>query len=112
MPFGLSSAPSCFQKIMVTIFAGIPGVVVYLDDIVVYGATSSLRDDRLSKVLDVLARHNLTLNGEKCIFAASVIEFVGFRLTATGLSPLHRMLTLSCVCLNPPALCSYHHSWG
>lgn len=37
MPFGLSSAPSCFQKIMSSIFAGIPGVSLYLDDIVVHG---------------------------------------------------------------------------
>ena len=33
MPFSLSSAPSCFQKIMATIFAAVPEVVVYLDDI-------------------------------------------------------------------------------
>lgn len=32
MPFGLSSAPSCFQKVMSTILAGLPGTAVYLDD--------------------------------------------------------------------------------
>lgn len=89
MPFGLSSAPSCFQKIMATIFAGIPGVVMYLDDIVVHGETSASHYECLSKVLDTLTHHSLTLNGEKCIFAASAIEFVGFRLTSDGLSPLH-----------------------
>lgn len=89
IPFGLSSAPSCFQKIMATIFADITGMVMYLDDIMVHGATSALHDDCLSRVLDVLARHNLTLNGEKCIFAVPVIEFVGFRLTTDGLGPLH-----------------------
>lgn len=26
MPFGLSSAPSCFQEILATIFAAIPGI--------------------------------------------------------------------------------------
>ncbi|KAF0026145.1 hypothetical protein F2P81_020882 [Scophthalmus maximus] len=78
MPFGLSSAPSCFKKIMSTMFAGIPGVVIYLDDIVVHGTTPTLPDERLTRVLDVLASHNLTLNGEKCIFAVSAVEFVGF----------------------------------
>lgn len=47
--------------------------------------TSDLHDDRLATVLDVLARHNLTLNGEKCVFATPVIEFVGFCLTADTL---------------------------
>ncbi|KAJ8349338.1 hypothetical protein SKAU_G00244680 [Synaphobranchus kaupii] len=68
MPFGLSSAPSCFQKIKATIFAGIPGVVIYLDDIVVHGATLAVHDERLARFLDVLASHNLTLNGGKVHF--------------------------------------------
>lgn len=89
MPFGLSSAPSCFQKIMATIFAAIPGVDIYLDDIVVHGETSASHDKCLSRVLDALTHHNLTLNGEKCIFAAFTIEFMGFHLTSDGLSPLH-----------------------
>lgn len=41
MAFGLSLAPSCFQKIMGSIFAGIPGAPVYLDDIVVHGASTA-----------------------------------------------------------------------
>ena len=89
VPFGLCSAPSCFQKIMSTIFAGIPGVVIFLDDIVVHGSTPAIHDQRLTRVLDTLASHNLTLNGEKCIFSAPDVEFVGFRLTPEGLSPLH-----------------------
>lgn len=67
---------------MATIFTGIPGVVIYLDDKVVHGTTPALHNN-------VLTSHNLTLNGEKCIFAVPAIEFVGFRLTADGLSPLH-----------------------
>lgn len=74
---------------MSTIFAGIPGVVVFLDDIVVHWATLATHNERLARVSDVLARHTLTLNEEKCTFAASVIEFVGFCLSAEGLSPLH-----------------------
>ncbi|KAK5895591.1 hypothetical protein CgunFtcFv8_009272 [Champsocephalus gunnari] len=55
--------PAVFQKIMSTIFAGIPGVVVFQDDIVVHGATPAVQDERLARVLDILASHNLTLNG-------------------------------------------------
>lgn len=94
MPFGLSSAPSCFQKIMATIFAGVPRVVVCLDDVVVHQRTSPLHDT-------VLAEHNLTLNEEKCIFAAPATEFVGFRLTANGLSPLHSNVDVVLQLLEP-----------
>ncbi|KAI3367271.1 hypothetical protein L3Q82_008317 [Scortum barcoo] len=86
---------------MATIFAGIPGVVVYLDDIVVHGGKAAIHDERLSRVLDVLTHHNLTLNGEKCIFAAPVIEIVGFCLSTSGLSPLHSNVD-AILCLPEP----------
>lgn len=88
MAFGLSSAPSCFQKIMASVFAGIPGVAIYLDDIVVHGATAESHDERLHSVFSAMAKHHLTLNSEKCVFATPSIEFVGFRLSAEGIYPL------------------------
>lgn len=39
MPFGISSAPGIFQRIMESLLQGIPHVVVYLDDILVAGAS-------------------------------------------------------------------------
>ncbi|KAL0150690.1 hypothetical protein M9458_053994, partial [Cirrhinus mrigala] len=87
-PFGLSSTPSCFQMVMTTVLAGIPGVVIYLDDIVVHGPTVDIHNERLNKVFDTLAKHNLTLNAEKCLFAVPVIELVGFKLSEQGISPL------------------------
>uniref|UniRef100_W5MST9 ribonuclease H n=1 Tax=Lepisosteus oculatus TaxID=7918 RepID=W5MST9_LEPOC len=88
VPFGLSSAPNCSQKMMSTIFTGIPGVVFYLDDNVVHGPTCASHDERLHKVFKVLHHNHLTLNREKCVLAAYTIEFVGFCLIAAGLTLL------------------------
>ncbi len=88
MPFGLSSAPSCFQKIMVSVLAGIPGVALYLDDVVIHGPTTESHDERLSRVFAALAKHKLTLNSEKCVLSAPTIKYVGFRLSADGITPL------------------------
>ena len=38
LPFGISSAPAIFQKIMYTILQGIPRTLCYIDDILVTGA--------------------------------------------------------------------------
>ena len=81
MPFGLSSAPSAFQKVMVTVVAGVPGVAIYMDDIVVHGPDRPTHDQRLNKVFQRLHHHNLTVNVEKCTFAVSEVPFVGHRIS-------------------------------
>ncbi|KAG1940200.1 retrotransposable element [Pimephales promelas] len=45
-------------------------------------------DERLSRVFAALAEHKLTLNAEKCVFSSPSIEYVGFRLSADGVTPL------------------------
>ena len=39
LPFGVSSAPEIFQKVMETMLGNIPGVVVHLDDILISTST-------------------------------------------------------------------------
>lgn len=38
-PFGVKTAPTLFQQIIDSIISGLPGVVAYLDDITICGAT-------------------------------------------------------------------------
>ena len=40
LPFGISSAPGYFQSIMDSLTSDLPGVAVYLDDILVSGASA------------------------------------------------------------------------
>uniref|UniRef100_W5NL88 ribonuclease H n=1 Tax=Lepisosteus oculatus TaxID=7918 RepID=W5NL88_LEPOC len=87
VPCGLSSAPSCFQKVTSTIFAGTPGMVIYINDIVVHGPTLASHDELLHRVFKVLNHNHLTLTRDKCVFATDTIEFVSFRLRAAGLTP-------------------------
>ena len=48
--FGVASAPAMFYKLMGTIMKGIPGVICYIDNILVMGTTQS---DHLRKVEEV-----------------------------------------------------------
>ena len=55
LPFGISSAPATFQR---TMKVWLPGVVVYIDDILVTGQN---KVDRMNKVLDRLENAGVTL---------------------------------------------------
>lgn len=49
---------------------------------------AGIHDSCLQSVFEALAKHGLTLNGSKCVFAAPAIEYVGFRLFTEGIYPL------------------------
>ena len=51
LPFGISSAPGIFQRVIESLLQGIEGVVVYLDDILVTGSTEVAHLKALDEVL-------------------------------------------------------------
>lgn len=85
--FGISSAPSVFQRVIQHTLQDIPNCKNISDDIIVYGATKQEHDATLEKVLQSLQDKNLTLNKEKCEFCKTEITFMGDTLTAEGLKP-------------------------
>ena len=49
--FGVASAPAIFQRLMESLLQGLPGVCIYLDDILVTGISDEEHLHKLSKVL-------------------------------------------------------------
>ena len=88
VPFGLCSAPSCFQKIISKMIEGCKRTKNLLDDIVVCGANKQEHDANLQAVLNRLSQHNATVNGEKCQFGVAEIEFAGHHISTQGVRPL------------------------
>lgn len=83
--FGVNCAPEIFQANMERIVAGIKGVIVYIDDILIFGP--SLEELRAStkEVLKALRDNNLTLNEAKCEYEKQELTFLGFKVTPAGL---------------------------
>lgn len=67
---------------------GIPGVLVYLDNIKIQGKTRVEHDDRLREILEKLSEANLRINTDKCVFGVSTMEFLGYRISEEGIKPL------------------------
>lgn len=87
LPFGISSAPACFQRLMETILGGLEGIIVYLDDILITGRSIEEHWQRVQEVLKRFEEVGLRINRNKCAFARHSVEFLGFRIDAEGVHP-------------------------
>ncbi|KAL2104369.1 hypothetical protein ACEWY4_001237 [Coilia grayii] len=85
LPFGISSAPEHFQKRLTQMLTGLEGTVCHADDILVFGSTREQHDQRLHRVLRRLQEEGLTLNNDKCQFAAYKLMFLGHIVSARGI---------------------------
>ena len=88
LPFGVSSSPGIFQRIMDGLLSNLPGVAVYLDDILITGKTQQEHLNNLSGVLQKLSDAGLRLKKEKCSFLASSVVYLGHKITSEGLYPV------------------------
>ena len=89
MPFGLSNAPASFQGYINKILAEKLDifVIVYLDDILVYTEDPGQPHvDAVRWVLEQLRRHGLFANLKKCRFHQDEVRFLGFVVSAQGIS--------------------------
>ena len=88
LPFGVSSASGIFQRIMENLLKDIPGVVVYLDDILISGKSETDHMATLEEVLQRLAAVGLHLKREKCTFLVPSVTYLGYRIDSQGLHPV------------------------
>ena len=88
LPFGVSSAPGIFQKMIETILRGVPGVAVYLDDILISSSTEEEHLKSLAEVLERLSKAGLRAKKHKCRFMVPAVEFLGHLVDAQGLRSL------------------------
>ncbi|XP_051233821.1 uncharacterized protein K02A2.6-like [Dicentrarchus labrax] len=84
LPFGVSSAPAIFQRTMEGVLQGIPQVAVYLDDILVTGATREMHLRNLDEVLTRLEDAGLRLKRTKCTLLAEEVQYLGYKVDAKG----------------------------
>ena len=82
--FGITSAPAIWQNTIEQVLQGLPGVQVYLDDILVTGRTPEEHLANLDQVLTRLEDRNLTLKKEKCQFVQESVQFLGHVIDAKG----------------------------
>ena len=87
LPFGISTAPALWQKAMTQVLQGIPGMVYFIDDILITGYTRQEHESNLRQVLSRLQQYGLRLNKVKCHFFQEELEFLGHIISREGVRP-------------------------
>jgi len=87
LPFGLKSAPEIFQRVMSQILSDLPGVTVYIDDILIFATSEGEHKHRLEAVLRRLEQEGITLNRDKCSIGMDSVEYLGHVLSSKGIEP-------------------------
>ncbi|KAG0438521.1 Retrovirus-related Pol polyprotein from transposon [Dictyocoela muelleri] len=97
MPFGLSNAPSTFQKAMNHLFRSVENCIIYLDDILIYTKDIGTHYETLKKVFQIIKENNISVNFEKSEFVKRQINFLGHTITEKGIIPnISKLDNLSC----------------
>ena len=88
LPFGVSTAPSIFQRCMDSVLQGLEGVVAFIDDVLVTGETEEEHLQNLDAALQRLEEADFTLKNIKCSFMQPEIDFLGYHIDADGRHPM------------------------
>ena len=81
LPFGISSAPAIFQRVMAKVLKNLKGVNIYMDDILVTGKDM----ENLSAVLQRLQQYGLRIKREKCSFCQQSVQYLGHIIDSEGI---------------------------
>jgi len=87
MPFGLKNVDATYPRLMDKILAPLlrRNVQAYVDDMVVTSKEKEQHVTDLEDLFATIAKYNLNLNPEKCVFGVEAGKFLGFMLTERGI---------------------------
>jgi phage FluMu protein Com len=85
LPYGVSTGPGSFQRLMAQKLQDIPNVIVFIDNIYMCGKSISEMTKTLDLVLSKLKDCEFKLKVEKCKFFRKSLDVFGYRIDKKGI---------------------------
>ena len=87
--YGINNMPATFEKTIDKTLGGYKNYFAFLDDILIATkGKSKENEETLDIILDRLNKEGLAISLQKCEFAKQKIEWLGFKITPHGVTPL------------------------
>jgi hypothetical protein len=87
LPFRISPTPEVFHPIVADVIQDMPGVMHFVDDVLVWGKTKEEHDERLKEVLKRFEASGFVFNPTKCEFGKKEVMFLGHLVDGTRVRP-------------------------
>lgn len=85
LPYGVSSAPGIFARVIAGLFKDVPWMASFFDDSAITGDDDNELQERLEIVLQRLKEVGLVLKKKKCKLFVDTIDFLGYEISAEGI---------------------------
>jgi len=88
LPYGLSNSQASFQRLKNVVLRDLTGTEcwMFLDDLIVFSDTIEEHTRRLEHVLQRFERANVQLQPAKCVFAQTIVQYLGYTVSQDGIT--------------------------
>ena len=98
---GLQGAPASFSRLTALVFKGIEKAITYIDDLLTHSQTHEEQLQLLQQCFDRMREFTMKFNINKCVFGARTVTYLGFQISAEGVSPAKDKVE-AVKCFRPP----------
>lgn len=92
MCFGLRNAAQTFQRFIDTVLRGLDFCYAYLDDVLIASSSEDDHKNHLKQIFQRFSEYGVVLNINKCVFSVNTLSFLGYQVSAEGISPLQEKI--------------------
>jgi len=91
--FGLMNAPASVTRLLSTLLRDLhgDGLVLFLDDVLVYSRTKEEHAAHLRRLFDILRKNKLYAKRSKCHIGMDEVDFLGYSISARGITMQDRL---------------------
>ena len=89
---GMKNSAQSFQRLIDSILRGIPGVYVYLDDLLLFSRDEESHLKLLEQVFQKLEAAGLAISLPKCEFGVKELNYLGYTINKEGIRPIQKKI--------------------